>query len=234
MILPASTAPSLTMLNDNDFLFRTAPSDALQGVALAKLVRQNSIDKVATLYINNDYGVGLDGAFRGAFEADGGQVVAAKAFEPNKASYRGELSQLAKAGATHLLVVAYPDDGGITIIKQAIEEGFFGKFIFSDGLKAQKIIDNIGAQYLEGAFGSAGKSVSTEATANSMQHTKPNMAKTSHPPILIVPSMRQFYWLWRWKKRVKPMVLRSVMPCVMLPLPLVSKWVLVILLKRFH
>ncbi|MDO7675123.1 MAG: ABC transporter substrate-binding protein, partial [Reinekea forsetii] len=37
MISPASTSPALTDLDDNDLVFRTAPSDAYQGAMLANL-----------------------------------------------------------------------------------------------------------------------------------------------------------------------------------------------------
>ena len=38
MVSPASTAPSLTTLEDNDLVFRTTPSDAFQGDKLAALL----------------------------------------------------------------------------------------------------------------------------------------------------------------------------------------------------
>ncbi|MBT5917456.1 MAG: ABC transporter substrate-binding protein, partial [Alphaproteobacteria bacterium] len=63
MISPASTSPEITNLKDNDYLYRTAPSDAFQGGVLAKLVLSKGIKKVALTYINNDYGVGLAGTF---------------------------------------------------------------------------------------------------------------------------------------------------------------------------
>lgn len=55
----ASTSPTITTLKDNDFLFRTVPSDAFQGIALAKLVKDNGVNAVSTIYVNNAYGQGL-------------------------------------------------------------------------------------------------------------------------------------------------------------------------------
>jgi ABC-type branched-subunit amino acid transport system substrate-binding protein len=160
MISPASTAPTITELNDKDFLFRTVPSDAFQGVGLASIVAKAGVEKVAILYINNDYGIGLARSFSGAFS---GVVTASKAFEPNKASYRGELNELSKGGADALVLIAYPDDGGIVILKQALEEGAFDKFIFTDGMKAEKVVSDIGAQYLNSAFGTSPKAIETDA-----------------------------------------------------------------------
>jgi ABC-type branched-subunit amino acid transport system substrate-binding protein len=58
-ISPASTSPVITSLADDDFLFRTVPSDAFQGVALAEVSRTQGLENVAIIYINNDYGQGL-------------------------------------------------------------------------------------------------------------------------------------------------------------------------------
>jgi ABC-type branched-subunit amino acid transport system substrate-binding protein len=78
LISPASTNPMMTDLpadRRKDFLFRTCPSDALQGVvagqAAAEMVKTASI-----LYVNNAYGQGLSEVFKSAFEKNGGRVLA--------------------------------------------------------------------------------------------------------------------------------------------------------------
>jgi ABC-type branched-subunit amino acid transport system substrate-binding protein len=59
-ISPASTSPVITDLEDNDFMFRSVPSDALQGMAMAQVVANESdFTNTAILYVNNDYGEGL-------------------------------------------------------------------------------------------------------------------------------------------------------------------------------
>ena len=163
-ISPSATAPNITTLKDNDFLFRTAPSDAYQGVALAQVVQERGANKVAVIYVNNDYGDGLAKNFEAAFTGMGGTVTASSAYEPNKASYRGELQQVAKEDPEALLLIAYPDDGGITILKQSLEEGFFNKFIFTDGMRNQKVIDDIGAEYLNGSYGTQPQAVESDAS----------------------------------------------------------------------
>jgi branched-chain amino acid transport system substrate-binding protein len=158
----ASTAPAITTLDDDDFLFRTAPSDAYQGVVLANLVENSGIGSVAVLYVNNDYGVGLAEAFE---ENYGGTVTSSAAFEPNKASYRGELQSIAGGEPEALLLIAYPDDGGLLILRQSLEEGFFDRFVFTDGMKTAQLVDDIGAEFMNGMFGTAAASVESEASA---------------------------------------------------------------------
>jgi branched-chain amino acid transport system substrate-binding protein len=147
----ASTSPVITTLDDDDFLFRTIPSDAFQGIALGQVVYESGLENVATLYINNDYGEGLALSFKSAFEALGGVNSAVLPYEPNNASYRGELAAAAREGAVALLLIGYPENG-VIILRQALEEGYFSRFIFTDGMKSPKIIEAIGS-YLDGSIG---------------------------------------------------------------------------------
>ncbi len=149
----ASTSPVMTDLDDNDFLFRTTPSDAYQGVALASVALSEGVDRVSIIHVNNDYGEGLAESFSAAFESAGGTVVATTGYEKGQASYRGELGQIS-SGESHLLLIGYPENGQ-TILRQALEGGFFSQFIFTDGMKSPVIIENLGAQFLNGSFGTA-------------------------------------------------------------------------------
>ena len=154
LISPASTSPVLTNLDDDGFVFRTVPSDSLQGVVAGNLAADLNHDSLAVIYVNNDYGQGLNDAVVEQFEERGGEVTASIAFEPNKVSYRSELMEAAEDNPDALLLIAYTDDGGITIIRQALENGFFDEFIFTDGLKAPEITEGV-EQYLEGMRGTA-------------------------------------------------------------------------------
>ena len=116
------------------------------------------------MYINNDYGQGLSDAFKAAFEKRGGTVSATVAYDPGSASYRGELARAAAKGAQALALIGYPENG-ITILKQAIEGGYFSKFIFTDGMKSPKIVSGVGAQYLNGSIGTSPEALSTTPAA---------------------------------------------------------------------
>lgn len=81
-ISQSATSPVLTNLDDDGYLFRTAPSDALQGKVLGDLTYEEGFRKVGVLYINNDYGEGLADEFTKSFTAHGGAVTNALAYEP--------------------------------------------------------------------------------------------------------------------------------------------------------
>ena len=146
----SATAPSVTELKDNDTVFRVAPSDAYQGLAIAKLISKAGIKKVAMTYSNDDYNAGIAAVFEREFKAMGGEVTANQAHEPKKASYRSELQTLTAGGPEAIAIFAYYGSSGITIIKNSLENGLFSKFYAADGMFDQSVIDQIGADNLKG------------------------------------------------------------------------------------
>ena len=150
MVSPASTAPAVSELDDNDLVFRTVPSDAFQGEMLAKLLLDKGIDFVAVTYVNNDYGRGLSDAFSEAFEAGGGEIAENLAHEDNRADYRSELGSLSVSGADTLVVLAYADTSGQTVLRQAYESGMFTQYVGADGMVGDSLVQAIGADILDG------------------------------------------------------------------------------------
>jgi len=151
-ISPASTSPQITDLQDNGWLFRTCPSDALQGKVSGRLAKTLGLQTVSTIYVNNPYGSGLSKTFSQAFSEHGGKVVTTVAYEEGRPSYRGELEQALKGKPQALALFSYPENG-VTIIRQALELGFTGKFLLADGMKVPEVIQNVGVQYLKGTYG---------------------------------------------------------------------------------
>ena len=150
MVSPASTAPAVTELDDNDLVFRTVPSDAFQGEMLAKLLLDKGIQEVAVTYVNNDYGRGLADAFVAGYENGGGMVLENLAHEDNRADYRSELGSLAATGAQTLVVLAYADTSGQTVVRQAYESGMFTQYVGADGMVGDSLVEAIGADVLDG------------------------------------------------------------------------------------
>ena len=159
-ISPSATSPAITGLDDNDLVFRVCPSDAYQGVTIAKLARSMGYSKLAATYANDDYNAGLHDVFVKAFKELGGTITGDQMHEANKASYRAELATLSSGGPEALALFAYYNGSGITMMRQSLENGFFGKFIGGDGMIAQEVIDEIGADNL-------GDAVFTKGTADS-------------------------------------------------------------------
>jgi len=139
LISPASTSPALTTLDDNDYVYRTVVSDAMQGVVLARLALTLGYKKVSVIYVNNAYGKGLDVVFKEKFEEfPDHQVLAEVPYEENKPSYRGEVEKAMAGNPDAILFISYPVDGNKQLV-EAVEAGYTGKFLFPDGMKGEGV-----------------------------------------------------------------------------------------------
>ena len=161
LISPSSTSPGLAALKDNDYVFRTVVSDAMQGGVLARLALLLGYKKVSIIYVNNAYGKGLDVAFKNNFEKFPNHgVVAEVPYEENKASYRGEVEKAMRGNPDAILFISYPVDGNKQIV-EAVEAGYQGHFLFPDGMKGEGVAPGPACQAMdkpgpiEGAFGTA-------------------------------------------------------------------------------
>jgi len=150
MISPAATSPALSGLKDKDFVFRTAPSDARLGEVYAQYLIKRGIKKIAMTYMNNDYGKGVANSFRDPFKKAGGTITSDLEHNEKAASFRAELATLAKGKPDWLFVIGYANSSGPVIIKQALEGGFFKKFLGSEGTRDVKLYEQIGIKNLEG------------------------------------------------------------------------------------
>ena len=157
MISPASTSPMITILpadKGKDFLFRTCPSDALQGVVAGRLAA--SYNKTASvLYVNNPYGQGLAEIFKENFEKKRGKVLAMVPHDEKAAeSYTAELRKALAGNPDRLCAFSYPDHAKV-YLKEAIEFFKYRKFLFCDGTKSEDIVKALGARNVEGQLGTA-------------------------------------------------------------------------------
>ena len=168
LISPASTSPTLTDLGKQGktggYFFRTAPSDALQSVAIAKVAMDNDINKVAVLYLNNAYGQGLADAFNTAFTKLGGTVTQSVVYNPDQPSYRAEVSKALRGGPQALFLIGYPGDG-TTIAREWVASGGPQTWLLPDGLEDQHFVDDVGAQYFKTVYGTAPGSTTTPSLA---------------------------------------------------------------------
>ncbi len=153
-ITGASTSPALTVLEDNDFLFRTAASDAAQGVVLAQVAQFQGYTTAGIMYINNAYGDGLANQFEETFTALGGTVTAKVAHEETQPTFASELEKATEGDPDVLITMSYPGQAEI-YIREALEGGYADKFLFVDAVKSPEMMEVIGWDLLEGTVGTA-------------------------------------------------------------------------------
>jgi len=154
MISPSATSPGLSHMNNEDdgLFFRTAPSDARQGVVMTEVLMEAGIEEVAVTYTNNDYGKGLADSFQAAYEAAGGTVTINAAHEDGKADYSAEVGALSAAGGDRLVVAGYVDQGGSGVVRAALDSGAFDSFHFPDGMISAALVENFGSE-IDGSSG---------------------------------------------------------------------------------
>ena len=196
MISPSATSPALSTAEDNGLFFRTAPSDARQGVVMTEVLMEEGIKEVAVTYTNNDYGKGLADSFQAAFESAGGTVTINAAHEDGKADYSAEVGALAAAGGDRLVVAGYVDQGGSGIVRAALDSGAFDTFHFPDGMISAKLVENFGSE-IDGSTGqvpgtnSAGAGIyAAMATAAGFDGTSPFSAESYDAAALIMLAMQ--------------------------------------------
>ena len=156
----ASTSPLISVLpadEGKDFLFRTCPSDALQGVVLGALAADQGYKTAAVFWVNNAYGEGLMEQFTESFEFRGGKIVASVPHAEDPApTYVSELKKVMEGTPDVMLALSYP--GHATVYLKEFLEAGYGEttdLIFCDGTKSIEMPQALGPENLAGFVGTA-------------------------------------------------------------------------------
>jgi ABC-type branched-subunit amino acid transport system substrate-binding protein len=110
-ISPASTSPAISQLEDDGFVWRTPPSDALQGRVLARAVA-DAFGSDATINVgtrNDAYGTALIGAFVTTWEDGGGTIGASVRWNPEAATFDSEAARLVSGSPDGWVVIDFPE-----------------------------------------------------------------------------------------------------------------------------
>jgi branched-chain amino acid transport system substrate-binding protein len=140
LISPASTSPEITKAGD--FIFRTVPSDLLQGKFAAKLVKDRGYNKLAILFSNEDYGLGFSEVLNDNFE---GVIVANEAFERGTSDLRSQLTKIKNSGADSIFIISNSPDSAVSALRQIKQLGIKAQIFGSEGLRSEDIIKGAGS-----------------------------------------------------------------------------------------
>lgn len=142
---PASTSPEITDLDDNNLIWRTPPTDRLQGEVLSQVATDRAgASSAATMYVNNSYGQLLSDSFTTAFENQGGTVTDQVSFPKAQSSYTSRIEQALSSDPGALIVIGYPESG-----KQLFSD-FYSDFdtdvpiLVTDGLRSADLPSQVG------------------------------------------------------------------------------------------
>ena len=138
LVAPPSTSPDITT-KCGAYTFRVIASDSYQGVVMADVFWDLGFKAAAAMFVNNDYGRGLNDAFISSFKKKGGKALGSVAFTKEGKDFRTELLKLKMSKAKAVMLVGHPAEGSI-IFKQAKELGIDVQWLASEGLKTDETI----------------------------------------------------------------------------------------------
>jgi len=145
---PASTSPTVTALNDDDLVYRTALSDAFQGRVLARVAAERiEASSAVTMHIDNNYGLELSTSFTETFEQEYDGTVATQVPFPSGAdAYTSELEQAVGSNDPDVtVIIGYPDSGEVLL--QNYYDNYSGDLplLLTDGLQDPELAQSVDA-----------------------------------------------------------------------------------------
>jgi len=109
-VFTIGSSPTLTSLGANGLLFRTVPSDGLQGPVLAQVVADAlGAGAIVNIGARNDaYGTGLADAFAAAYMALGGKIGEKVIWDPAQATFDTEAQKLTSNNPAGWVIIEFP------------------------------------------------------------------------------------------------------------------------------
>lgn len=109
LLSPAASAPQITEIGD--FIFRTYPSDILEGTSMAKFAKDLGLERVVVFAVDNDWGSGLSEIFAQQYVSRFRQVVETFRFADGDSSGFAEMVQQVKElKPDGIYIAAYDQD----------------------------------------------------------------------------------------------------------------------------
>lgn len=142
ILATGATAPKIS--EAGEFIFRIWNSDVYEGRLAAKYAAgELKLVTCAILFINNDYGKGLEEVFRIEFAKLGGKVVESESFEQNSTDLRSQITKTKALNPGGLYIIGYPKEIPIAL-KQIKELGLKAKLIGTVAMNDLKLIETAG------------------------------------------------------------------------------------------
>ncbi|MFC1565135.1 ABC transporter substrate-binding protein [candidate division KSB1 bacterium] len=142
VILMSGASGSPAISDAGDYIFRTCPSDFLEGSMMAQYYNENHPGKsLGIIYINNDYGLGLKNVFNEKTDPKPAKVVELP-YTQGAVDFRSHLTRIKQENIEVVYIVGYEEM--ITIYKQATELALKCIWLGNNQLNDQSLIDRMG------------------------------------------------------------------------------------------
>jgi branched-chain amino acid transport system substrate-binding protein len=176
-ISPTSSAPQITDIKDNGYLWRTYPSDTLQGKVLAKAVI-DAFGKGATVNVgarNDAFGTALKQLFVAQFTKLGGKVGVNISWNPDQANFDSEMGRLADGSPKGWVIIDFPETFQ-KYVASLVRTGKWDatKTFMTEAVRNTTVLDTIGSPVV-GLRGTAASAAGGPAGASFAAYWKKNV-----------------------------------------------------------
>jgi branched-chain amino acid transport system substrate-binding protein len=143
LLSPGASSPEIS--DAGKYIFRNWQSDALEGKIDASFAfATRNWRHVATLYVSNAYGSGLNKEFAKAFASLGGTVIAEESFNQGAVDLRGQITRLRTKRIDALYLAGYPPEMAVAL-KQMKELGLSAPVLSVQAFDDPEIIARAGS-----------------------------------------------------------------------------------------
>jgi branched-chain amino acid transport system substrate-binding protein len=150
LVVISASDPKITQ-QGNEWLFRVSPTNNLGAEAMADLmVKQLGLKKLASFYLNTDYGKSEHGYWVDRVNQDGGQAVLEEPYQPDAKDFTASIIKLKNSGADGVYLSSYYNDAAL-LIKQAKAAGVEQKW-FASGAIISPQFPELGGNAVEGVM----------------------------------------------------------------------------------
>ena len=141
IISPGSSAPKVS--DSGDYIFRNELSDLEGGRIQANIAMEKlGYKKMACVFINTEYGSGLQKVFKETFEAKGGEIIFSEAFMPGTTDFRTVITKILSESVDAVFLVAI--DETVNFVRQRAELGLKAPIFTTPIFENKAYLDQLG------------------------------------------------------------------------------------------
>ncbi len=140
----SSTNPDLSNKTLYPYFLRVVPPDSVQGVAIAKIIKEMGFTQIATLATSDDYGLGGITVVEETAREEGIEILSSQRFDQGAVDVKSQLQAIKDSGA-HVIVLNAIVGDAKTVFSQADDVGLVGEdyvWIGTDGPTQEAVFEN--------------------------------------------------------------------------------------------
>ncbi|MFV2197896.1 ABC transporter substrate-binding protein [Nocardiopsis sp. LOL_012] len=179
----SNTGAVLSEIDDGGYYYRTAPSDLLSAVVMARKIVEAGHVSVGIVARADDYGAGYAETLQGELENLGAEVSVNETYDPDATTFDSVVDAVSDGEPDAVALIAFEE--GAQVIGGLLEGGLEGEQLFiTDGLNDTELGSKVNAddpQIVNGITGLA-PSAENEEFANGLAEFNPDLENFQFAP----------------------------------------------------